>query len=252
MVGGGAAGALFLTVVLAMAFRVVVPTNMVHIVQSSKKTTSYGRGKETGNTYYKWPSWIPRAGVVVSAFPESVFQIGLKDYEAYDQGRLPFLVDVRAFFRVDDSQTAAQRVSTFQDLEQQLTAVLQGAVRRVLANQHLENIMQDRSTLGEMFTKEVDEQLKEWGVCNVKVIEFMDIRDTPQSQVIHNIMAKEQSRISQESRVAVANNNRTAELAEIEARQIADVKRQEAEQLVGIRTAEKEKTVGIAEEQAKQ
>jgi flotillin len=252
MIGGGVGAILFLTVLIAMAFRIVVPTNMVHIVQSAKHTTSYGRGKETGNTYYKWPSWIPRFGVVVSAFPESVFQIGLKDYEAYDQGRLPFLVDVRAFFRVDDSLTAAQRVSAFADLEAQLTAVLQGAVRRVLANQHLENIMQDRSTLGKLFTEEVDEQLKEWGVTNVKVIEFMDIRDTSQSQVIHNIMAKEQSRIAQESRVAVATNNRIAELAEIDARQIADVQKQKAEQLVGLRTAEKNKEVGIAQEQANQ
>lgn len=252
ILAGVVGGLLLLTILIAMAFRIVVPTNMVHIVQRSKLTIPYGRGQEAGNTYYRWPSWIPRLGVVVSQFPESVFQIGLKDYEAYDQGRLPFLVDVRAFFRVDDSQTAAQRVSTFADLEAQLTAVLQGAVRRVLANQHLENIMQDRSTLGKLFTDEVDEQLKEWGVTNVKVIEFMDIRDTSQSQVIHNIMAKEQSRISQESRVAVANNNRTAELAEIEARQIADVRRQEAEQLVGQRTAEKDKLVGIATEKANQ
>jgi hypothetical protein len=154
---------------------------MVHIVQSAGSTTSYGRGKEAGNSYYKWPSWIPHFGVVVSNFPESVFQIGLKDYDAYDQGRLPFVVDVRAFFRIEDSLTAAQRVSTQIDLEAQLTAVLQGAVRRVLATEHLENIMQDRSTLGKRFTDEVDTQLKEWGVTNVKAIEFMDIRDTRDS-----------------------------------------------------------------------
>jgi flotillin len=248
----GVAAFIGLVLLCAIAWRVVVPTNMVHIVQSAGSTTSYGRGKEAGNSYYKWPSWIPHFGVVVSNFPESVFQIGLKDYDAYDQGRLPFVVDVRAFFRIEDSLTAAQRVSTQLDLEAQLTAVLQGAVRRVLATEHLENIMQDRSTLGKRFTDEVDTQLKEWGVTNVKAIEFMDIRDTRDSTVIHDIMSKEKARISQESRVAVANNERIAQLSEIEAKQIAEVRRQEAEQLVGLRTAEKDKEVGIAKEKAAQ
>lgn len=239
-------------VIVALLYRVVVPTNMVHIVQSAKATTSYGRGKATGNTYYKWPSWVPRFGVVVSTFPESVFDISLSNYEAYDQGRLPFVVDIKAFFRVEDSQVAAQRVASFPELSSQLTAVLQGAVRRILATSHLETIMQDRSTLGQQFTEEVDEQLKEWGVCTVKTIEFMDIRDQNGSQVIHDIMAKEKSRIDMESRMAVADNNQHAESKEIEAKRIIELSRQEAEQQVGIRTAEKDKAVGIATEKARQ
>lgn len=50
-------------VILAMAWRVVVPTNLVHIVQSSKKATSYGAGSEAGNTYYKIPAAIPIFGL---------------------------------------------------------------------------------------------------------------------------------------------------------------------------------------------
>ena len=74
---------------LAFIWRRVVPTNMVHIVQSSKSTVSYGRGREAGNTYYEIPSFIPFFGVTVTQFPESIFDISLKDYEAYDTGRLP-------------------------------------------------------------------------------------------------------------------------------------------------------------------
>jgi flotillin len=44
-----------------------VPTNEVHIVQSSKKTTSYGKDTGHGNTYYEWPTWLP----VVSGRPAS-------------------------------------------------------------------------------------------------------------------------------------------------------------------------------------
>lgn len=241
-----------IVVLAAIMLRRVVPTNMVHIVQSSKKTTSYGRGREAGNTYYEWPAWIPFFGVTVSKFPESVFDISLRDYEAYDIGRLPFVADIQAFFRISDSQVAAQRVASFDELKGQLVGVLQGAVRSILGTNKLEEIMHDRSTLGGQFTKEVDDQLREWGVCTVKSIEFMDIRDSRDSQVIHDIMSKEKSRIERESRIAVAENHQAAETKEIEAKRSIDINRIEAEQQVGLRDAQKEQAVGIAKEQSTQ
>jgi flotillin len=246
------AGMLALTVFLALVFRRVVPANMVHIVQSGRKTVSYGVGGNTGNTYYAWPSWVPVLGVSVSSFPVSNFDIRLSGYEGYDKGRLPFVVDIMAFFRITDSNKAAQRVSTFTELQEQLTGILQGAVRRILATNELEHIMQDRSQLGTEFTAEVEAQVAEWGVATVKAIEFMDIRDSQQSKVIHNIMAKEQSRIDQESRVAVAQNRQTAETAEITSKREVDIQAQEAEQAVGIRSAMKDQAVGIARETSKQ
>jgi flotillin len=128
--------------VVAVWYRRVVPTNMVHIVQSAKATVAYGRGKTSGNTYYAWPSCVPALGITVTEFPESIFQVSLVDYEAYDQARLPFTIDAVAFFRVSDAAVAAQRVSSFAELKNQLQAVLQGAVRRILATNTLEEIMQ--------------------------------------------------------------------------------------------------------------
>lgn len=239
-------------VVIGTLLRRVVPTNMVHIVQSSNKTTPYGRGKVKGNTYYEWPAWVPLLGVSVTKFPESIFQVSLSNYEAYDTARLPFIVDITAFFRVDSAETAAQRVSSFDELHSQLQEVLQGSVRRILATNDLEDIMKERSKLGEEFTKEVQVNIAEWGVLPVKMIEFMDIRDSSKGNVIADIMAKEQSRIEKESRTTVAENMKEAELKEIDARQQVDVQKQQAEQQVGLRTAEKDKNVGIAKEQANQ
>ena len=237
---------------LAFIWRRVVPTNMVHIVQSSKSTVSYGRGRDAGNTYYEIPSFVPFFGVTVTQFPESVFDLNLKDYDAYDVDRLPFLVDVRAFFRISDSQIAAQRVSNFAELQGQLSGVLQGAVRSVLAQYNLDHIMSDRATLGKEFSQVVDEGLKEWGVSTVKTIEFMDIRDSRDSQVIHNIMAKKKSFIEMESRVEVAKNIQEAETKEIEAQRQVALSKTQAQQQVGQRQAEMEKEVGIAKERASQ
>lgn len=238
--------------VILFMLRRVVPTNMVHIVQSSKATTSFGKGKDSGNTYYAWPSWVPKIGVSILQFPESIFQVSLKDYEAYDSARLPFVVDVVAFFRIKESETAAQRVPSFEELHRQLDSVLKGAVRRVLATNTLEHIMEARAALGRQFTEEVDAQILEWGVITVKTIEFMDLRDSSHSKVIANIMAKEQSRIDRESRVAIAGNTRQAENAEIESRRDIEMQKQEAQQQVGIRTAEKDQAVGLAKEKSSQ
>ena len=234
-----------------VALRRVVPVNEVHIIQTRKNTVSYGKGFNS-NTYYEWPSWIPVIGLTKISLPVSNFAIDLPDYAAYDKERVPFLVHVMAFFRINDSNTAAQRVASFDELKGQLTAIVQGAVRTVLAGHEIDQIMLDRSRFGEAFTKEVQPQLGGWGVEAIKNIELMDIRDSKESEVIHNIMAKRTSGIERESRLVVADNTRQAEMAEIAAKREIEMSRQLAAEQVGLRTAEKDKNVGVANEQAAQ
>lgn len=239
-------------VLIPILFRVVVPQNEVHSVQSSSQTISYGREMEAGNSYYKWPSWIPKIGVVATVLPVSVFKLDLENYEAYDKGRLPFALDISAFFRVNDPNLAAQRVSSIQLLNEQLRSILQGACRTILASKEIEEILEGRAEFGEAFTKEVMEQLKAWGVAPVKNLEIMDIRDSSGSSVIKNIMEKKKSLIERQSRVEVAENMKVAQIAEIEAKREAEMSMQQAHQAIGIRTAEKEREVGIAREQSAQ
>lgn len=234
-----------------IALRRVVPVNEVHIVQTRKNTVSYGKGFAS-NTYYEWPSRIPLIGLQRVTLPVSNFSIDLPDYAAYDKERVPFLVHVMAFFRISDSNTAAQRVASFEELKDQLTAIVQGSVRTVLAAHEIDQIMLDRSRFGEAFTKEVQPQLGGWGVEAIKNIELMDIRDSKESEVIQNIMAKRTSGIERESRLVVADNTRQAEMAEIAAKREIEMSRQLAAEQVGLRTAEKDKNVGVANEQASQ
>lgn len=237
---------------LSLLFRRVVSTNEVHIVQSRGTTTSYGKDTGNGNVYYQWPAWLPFIGISKIVLPTSVFDLDLNSYEAYDQGRLPFVVDVKAFFRISESNVAASRVPSFAELHEQLKAIVQGAVRTILASNGIEEIMQGRSKFGNEFTKEVAEQLKHWGVEAVKNIELMDIRDSKESFVIKNIMEKKKSFIEMESRQEVANNKRQAEMSEIVARREVDLQKQEAAQTVGLRTVEANRQVNIANQQAEQ
>lgn len=252
IIGASVIAVLGIAILVMVMLRRVVATNEVHIVQSSKKATSYGKDMEGGNTYYAWPSWVPKLGVVVIKLPVSVFSCDLDSYEAYDKGRLPFTLDIKAFFRIENSNLAAQRVSSFTELLSQLRAILQGAVRTILASEDIETILSARAAFGEKFTAEVNEQLKAWGVTTVKNLELMDIRDAQQSRVIANIMEKKKSEIEKESRVEVAANRKAAEVAEIEAAREVELSKQQATQQVGIRKAEVEREVGIANEKTVQ
>lgn len=237
---------------LALFFRRVVPTNKVHIVQYRNHTMSYGKDEENGNVYYEWPSFLPLIGVTKIVLPVSVFSIELKNYAAYDIGRVPFVLDIQAFFHIKDSRIAAARISSFEELQMQLIGVLQGASRAMLASSEIEEILQGRAAFGESFTKEVGGQLENWGVETVKNIELMDIKDAADSTVIADIMTKKKSLIEMQSRIEVAKNVKSAEIAEAEATRDAELKRVEAKQAVETRIAEQERAIGVAKEQAKQ
>jgi len=228
-----------------LSLRRVVPTNQVHIIQKGSETISYGKGsKESrGNVYYEFPAWMPIIGVTVTVLPVSVFDVSLIAYEAYDKGRLPFLVDIKAFFRICDSNTAAARIHSFQELKDQITDIVRGAVRSIMANAELEKIMGERAQYGEQFTNMVKDQLLNWGVEPVKNIELMDVRDSKDSDVIANIMAKKSSEIEMQSK---------AKEAEILAEQEVNLKQEDANQQVGMKKATVKQQVGLADEKAKQ
>ena len=241
-----------IAIIIATKYRTVVPTNMVHIVNSSSGRRVYGKDSEFGNTYYSFPDWIPKIGVNVTQFPTSNFGVELLDYAAYDHKRLPFQVDVQAFFVMENADIVSQRVSDFRELKDHLQKIVSGAVRKVTASLPLERILSARSELSLEFDAEVSEQLKDWGVKAVNSIEFMNIKDANGSTVIQDIQQKEESRINRESREVQAENEQAAKIKEIEAQRKVAMEQENAAQQVGTRTAEKNQAVGIAQEQSKQ
>lgn len=232
-----------------LSLRRIVPTNVVHIVQRGNTTTSYGVGKSS-NVYYEWPAWLPKFGVTVRQLPVSNFDIDLKEYSAYDKDRVPFVVDVKAFFHINNTNIAAEKVESFDELKGQLENVVQGAVRSILAKSKLEEIMEERSIFGKQFTDAVNADLTNWGVESIKNIELMDVRDAQGSQVIHQIMAKRMSAIDKESRIEVARNKQMAEQEELKARQEIAVTQAETDKISGEAQAKSTQAIGIANAQA--
>lgn len=242
----GVPSILFIIIIVKiLSLRKIVPPNMVHILQRGSNTVSYGVGKGS-NVYYKFPHWVPKLGVIVRELPVSNFGIDLNSYSAYDKDRVPFEVDVKAFFHISDTNKAAEKVFSQQDLIAQLTAVVQGAVRSILAKSKLEQIMEERSIFGQQFTEAVKDDLKSWGVEPIKSIELMDVRDSKDSKVIHQIMSKRISGIDMESRTEIAKNSKAAQQAELEAVKEVNLTKAETERIAGEAQAASQQAIGIA------
>lgn len=254
---------LIIIIFYVFKLRRIVPTNMVHIVQRGKHTVSYGKSHAEGNVYYEFPKWMPILGIIVRELPVSNFDIDINDYVAYDKDRLPFMLHVKAFFHISDTNKAAEKVESYAELKAQLDNVVKGAIRSILANETLHKIMEERAIFGKQFTESVNEDLKQWGVEAVKNIELMDIKDdkTSNSNVIGQIMDMRKSSIAMESRTEIAKNNKLAEQAELTAKKEVAVTTAEtgrvsgeaqakSQQAIGIAQAESDKMSGIAKQQA--
>jgi flotillin len=189
-------------------------------------------------------------GVSKRELPVSNFDIDLRGYSAYDKDRVPFVVDVKAFFHINDTNIAAEKVESFQELKGQLENVVQGAVRSILAKSKLEDIMEERFIFGEQFTNAVNSDLKSWGVESIKNIELMDVRDADGSKVIKQIMDKRMSGIEKESRIEVAKNHQIAEQEELKARQEIAVTHAETERISGEAKARSTQAIGVANAEA--
>lgn len=239
IVGIAVASVLGIVVLCAVAWRRVVPNDQVHVVRSRSASVAYGNGMDR-NVYYEVPSHFPYFGVVVSKVSTSNFPISFEGYDAYDLAKVPFAVDITAFFQVSDPLTVAKRVTSMDELQSQLSNVVKGAVRRVLAGHDIEKIMGSRSELSKEFVTEVGEQTQNWGI-KVLNLEFMDISDWSDTHVITQIQNKEKSTIDMASRTKVAENEKTARLAEIAAAETA-----------ALRDAERVETVSVRQEKAKQ
>ena len=272
------AGVFFLILGLVFIYiltqlRKVVPTNEAHVVQKWKKSTPYGKWFSGWNVYHAWPAWVPVVWVSVQKLPLSIFDLQLNDYEAYDSGKVPFQVDITAFFEIKEPETAAQKVYTINELKDQLNETLKWVVRKVLASKDIVEIMESRVEIKKEFYDQVFGAVKSWWIM-LQNVEFMDIRDAQGSQVITNIMMKKRSQIEAESQIEVAENQKnatiekenklaearsaaakaksTADIIASDAERTAEIKVIENEKLTQNQEIEKERVLAIQKEEAKQ
>lgn len=235
-----------------MSWRRVVPTNEYHIVQRSNKTIEYGKDRPAGNSYYAIPSFIPIFWVNVQVMPWTIFDITINNYDAFDSGRVPFMVDIAGFFRIDNPAIAAQRIKTIDELNSQLEAIVSSVARTILGKMDINDILETRSSLWDSFMEEISKNVREFGLVCTKNIELMKIYDAPWSSIIYNIQKKKESQIERDAKISIAENNKEAREKEIASERAIELARIDKEKQVGEADAENRKIVEIARQQAEQ
>lgn len=153
-----------ISIIILINLRRVVPTNEVHIIQRKKTSEVYGRWFDSWNVYVSWPSWVPVFWVDVQRLPLSIFTIQLLEYRAYDSWKVPFLVDVTAFFVIKEPEIAAQKIYSIQELNSQLNEVLKWVIRKTLASKDIVDIMESRTEIKDEFYNEVFSAVKDWWI----------------------------------------------------------------------------------------
>lgn len=219
---------MLLVVITIISWRVVVPTDEYHIVQSSNKTVEYGRGKPAGNVYYNIPSFIPKFGIARKVMSAVIFDVMINGYEAFDKGRVPFYVDIAGFFRIEDASIASQKVSSLEELHSQLRAIVASVARTILAKMDINEILESRAELGDQFMKEISTNIAAFGLVCTKNVELMKIYDVQNSSIISNIQKKRESEIEKDAKIAIAQNIQKAEIERIEAQRLTALKEAQA------------------------
>jgi flotillin len=237
---------------IAWMWRVVVPTNMVHIVNVAKSQKVYGRNYPAGNAYFRFPEWFPFVGVSVTQFETSNFQIKLENKEVNAFNNVPILISTQSVFVLKDAKIVAEKVASDKVMKDSLTDIVISSLRTVCNKYTIEELLAKRKEISSDFSEEVNKNTNEWGLVAVNELHITSIEDGSNSRAIADIREKEKSRINCESRLVQAAREREAKMAEIEAQRQVDLAEQEALQQVATRTAEKEKAIGIAQELTKQ
>lgn len=262
-------------VVILINLRRVVPTNEAHIVQRKRKSDVHWKWFKWWNVYISWPSWVPVFWVEVQRLPLSIFTLQLNEYRAYDSWKVPFIVDITAFFVIKDPEIASQKIFNIGELRNQLNEILKWVVRKTLASKDIIEIMESRVEIKDEFYSEVFSRVKDWWV-DLKNVEFMDIRDPDDgsSAVIDNIMNKKKSQIEADSQIEVRENHKRAtiekenkdsearararearsraDIVESDSLRLSDLKRIENEKITQDLELDKNRELSMKKEEVKQ
>lgn len=251
IIGAGSVGILFLLVLMALHFYVVVEPNKAHVVVTMGGGRKiYHPSKEgSSSAYFYLPFLMQRIIVSLENVKHEINEIELKDLNV-----APFKCDITCWFRIESAEKAAEKLDVDEDgnimrsITETLNAQIQGVARSAAMGQEVIDLMRNRQGFGKSVFDEVNGDLDEWGVQLVK-LEIIDFKDVGGSQVIKDYETRREATVAAETRKIVAEQDKEAKVVEAESMKIAERARLDSEQEIEMRDIEKQEQVGIRREQ---
>lgn len=250
IIGAGTVGIVFLLVLLALHFYVVVEPNKAHVVvtMGGGRKIYHPARPDSKSAYFYIPFLMQRIIVSLENVKHEINEIELKDLNV-----APFKCDITCWFRIENPELAAEKLDVdsegniMQSITETLNAQIQGVARSAAMGQEVIDLMRNRQGFGADVFTQVNGDLDEWGVQLVK-LEIIDFKDVQGSQVIKDYETRREATVAAETRKIVAEQDKEAKVVEAESKKIAEKARIESEQEIEMRGIEKKEKVGIREE----
>lgn len=239
-------------VLLAAGLRfVIVPANECH-VRILFNRISYFSKREKKSSYWKIPVVSK-----VHKLPLSNLAVPVNDIKLNDKNMAKFVCDVVCFINITDLPLSVERLMLttaeremgfdFTKLSEDFRAIIESVGRTTVTKSTILEIYMNRQVLDDAITKEVSAVFPKWGVELID-LELKDLKDAPESTIIHDIERKVAAEILRDAEITVATTTREAEIAKAEAEETYRKRQIERDREIGI--AEQEKFQQIAEEEA--
>lgn len=179
-----------------------------------------------------------------------------------DSNMAEFQCDVVCFVHINNPMLAAERTNIskgkikYEDRgrpgaisESQLAAdfraILEAVCRTTATQQTILEIYKDRQRLQQSIAKQVEDVFPLWGL-ELTDLEIQNIKDVPNSTIIHDIERKIAAEIKADAEVKVAEQDRRARVVKAEQNREAELVEFAAQETAGKREIEKDQVLGIA------
>jgi regulator of protease activity HflC (stomatin/prohibitin superfamily) len=193
----------------------VTPVNEAHIrILMNKKDVFSSRTKRTAYWYVPFITKLHKLPLCNLAIP-------INDIKLNDENMAKFVCDIMCFININNLELAVERLTltNTQDelgfdlvrLSEDLKAIMESIGRTVTTKQTLLDIYMNRQLLDEAITQEVKIVFPKWGIELVD-LELKDIKDAPNSTIIHDIERKVAAEINRDAEIKIAETKKEAEL----------------------------------------
>lgn len=238
--------------VLAISLYRVVEPNKAHVlVVAGGGRKVYHPAKDgSKSAYFFIPILMKRIIVSLENVKHEINEIILHDSEM-----APFSCDITCWFKITNPDLAAEKLDVDDDgsvmasIRETLNAQIQGVARASAMGQEVVGLMKDRTKFASDVFQTVNGDLDEWGVQLVK-LEIIDFRDSTDSHVIQDYQDRRKSQVQSMTRQEVAKQNKEAEIAEADAKQLAGIKMAESDREIEKADIERKKQVAMASQEA--
>ncbi|MCW6160244.1 MAG: hypothetical protein LVQ95_04115 [Candidatus Micrarchaeales archaeon] len=200
----------------------------------------------------------------IERIPLENLRVEVGSIKLNDSKMAEFQCDVVCFVHINDPMLAAERTNIskgkvkYEDRnrpgtvsESQLAAdfraILEAVCRTTATQQTILEIYKDRQKLQQSIAKQVEEVFPLWGL-ELTDLEIQNIKDVPNSSIIHDIERKIEAEIKADAEVKVAEEDRRARVVKAEQNREAELAEYAAQETAGKREIEKDQVLGIAEQ----